>query len=100
MIEARFGSEDLFDDMQQACEAEFKRLAGALQDGVKALLKEQIECIKVDLNALRDENGVLDSERDPEFRERVEAEVESAKRTVARAQELIKEATGRSSSCY
>jgi len=51
---------------------------------MEGIVKEQTELVEADLQMLRNENVVLESERDPEFRIRVGAEVEWARREVER----------------
>lgn len=54
----------------------FKNIACGLQDKVNHLVNQQVGHIEADLQLLRDENVVLESERDPSFRRRVKTEVE------------------------
>jgi hypothetical protein len=51
---------------------------------VKKIVQKQIEFIEADLQMLRDEHVILDSERNPEFRIRVRTEVEWAKEEIDR----------------
>jgi hypothetical protein len=51
---------------------------------VKKIVREQIAFIEADLKILKDENVILDSERNPEFRIRVRTEVEWAKEEIDR----------------
>lgn len=46
---------------------------------MKESVDQQVALIETDLQMLRDENVVLESERNPEFRSRVAAEVDRAR---------------------
>jgi hypothetical protein len=46
---------------------------------MEEVVKQQTGLLQADLQMLRDENVVLESERDPEFRRRVGSEVVRAK---------------------
>lgn len=49
---------------------------------MKEIVNQQVWLVEADLQVLKDENVVLQSERDPEFRRRVGAEVERVRREV------------------
>lgn len=55
------------------------------------LVNQQVGLIEADLRMLRDENVVLESERDPEFRRRVEAEVERVGGEVERIGRVVED---------
>ena len=49
--------------------------------------------IEADLRILKDENAVLESERDPDFRRRVKVELEYVKKEVDRARSAVANAS-------
>ena len=79
-------------DMRKACRADFARLAGELQDSMQNVLSDQITKIESNLKVLRESNAVLGSERDPDFRDKVQNAMEDMERKVAEAQRLIRQA--------
>jgi hypothetical protein len=56
---------------------------------VNEIVNQQVGLVEADLQMLRDENVVLESERDPEFRRRVGAEVERARGEVERIGRVV-----------
>ncbi|RYO90874.1 hypothetical protein DL766_001625 [Monosporascus sp. MC13-8B] len=76
LITGKFGSPSLFNDHRHDCKAKFRDIARRLQDKVNEIVNHQVGLIEADLRMLRDENVMLESERDPEFRMRVGAEEE------------------------
>jgi hypothetical protein len=78
LITGRFGARGLF-------RKGFEDIAGALEDQLLEAVEEQVELVRANLQVLRDENVVLESERDPGFRRRVGAEME---RVMGQVEEL------------
>jgi hypothetical protein len=56
---------------------------------MEEVVEQQIELMEADLQMLRDENVVLESERDPGFRMRVGAEVEWARLEAERIGRMV-----------
>ncbi|KAJ4363420.1 hypothetical protein N0V83_009713 [Neocucurbitaria cava] len=75
LITGRISSRSLFNSHRQDSKERFRQLAAELQVKVRQVVYQQVELLEADLQTLRDENAVLDSERDPEFRRRVELEI-------------------------
>ncbi|KAH8732134.1 hypothetical protein GQ44DRAFT_767167 [Phaeosphaeriaceae sp. PMI808] len=84
LITGRFSSPDLFNEHRSACRNGFREIAQGLQDAVNQDVNAQVDLIRADLQLLSDENVVLESERNPEFRRKLEAEVDSVEVEVAR----------------
>lgn len=55
------------------------------------ILTQQIGSVEADLQMLRNENVLLESERNPKFRKRVKAEVEKIQWDVIRIGNVIKD---------
>ena len=53
----------------------FKELATELQTGIQAAVQTHLAAISQTMDIVRDENVIAESERDGDFRRRVEAEV-------------------------
>jgi hypothetical protein len=58
---------------------------------VNEIINQQVGLVEADLQMLRDENVVLESERDPEFRRRVGAEVERVRGEVERIGRVVED---------
>ncbi|RYP01347.1 hypothetical protein DL765_010864 [Monosporascus sp. GIB2] len=91
LITGKFGSPSLFNDHRRDCKEKFRDIARGLQDKVNEVVNQQVGLIEADLRMLRDENVILESERDPEFRGRVGAEVESVRGEVDRIGRLVED---------
>jgi hypothetical protein len=85
LITGRFGARGLFEEHRRECRKGFEDIAGALEDQLLEAVEEQVELVRANLQVLRDENVVLESERDPGFRRRVGAEME---RVMGQVEEL------------
>ncbi|KAI2485011.1 hypothetical protein Ptr902_03951 [Pyrenophora tritici-repentis] len=75
LMTGAFGSVHMFNDQRRACKADFRDIACSLQKKVNESIRQQVQLIEADLQILKDGNTVLESERDPDFRSRVEAEL-------------------------
>lgn len=53
------------------------------------VVRQQVGYVETDLDVLRNENAVLESERDPEFKRRVETETERARREIERLGRVV-----------
>ncbi|RYO81753.1 hypothetical protein DL764_009715 [Monosporascus ibericus] len=91
LITGKFGSPSLFNDHRRDCKERFRDIARGLQDKVNEVVNQQIGLVEADLQMLRDENVMLESERDPEFRRRVGAEVERVKGEVDRIWRVVED---------
>ena len=69
--------------------ARFREITQNLGTKVKETVEQQVALVEANLQILRDENVVLQSERDPEFRTRLAAEVESVQREVDRMGRVV-----------
>lgn len=59
------------------------------------VVTQQVELVEIDLDTLRDDHKILDSERDFGLRQRVEEEIADAKRQMERLCATIAGAVGR-----
>ncbi|KIY02880.1 uncharacterized protein Z520_01345 [Fonsecaea multimorphosa CBS 102226] len=67
-----FGDDQLFERHRRQFRSRFSALAGGLQDKIQAAIATHLAAVQTDLDTLRNENVALESERHPEFRNRVE----------------------------
>lgn len=88
-IEGRFGSRSLFDEHRRCCKGQFRSMIQELQDELNEVVVEQIGHIESDLQMLKDENVVLESERYPEFRVRVQEEMGRVREEVERLGSIV-----------
>jgi hypothetical protein len=56
---------------------------------VKEIVNQQIRLVEADMQMLRDDNVVLESERNPQFRNRLAVEVERVKLEVDRIGHIV-----------
>jgi hypothetical protein len=77
LITGKFGSASLFTRHRHHCRESFGDIARLLQNNINEIVNQQVELVEADLNMVANENVMLESERDPEFRVRVGAAVES-----------------------
>jgi hypothetical protein len=68
---------------------EFLIVARETQKNLVEILDEQVGWVEADLKMLSDENTILESERDLQFRKRVEEVVDRAKREVERLGQVV-----------
>ena len=71
-----FGSPDLFARHRRLFKDQFREIVNHLQDSVGDMVQEQITLIEADLQMLKDKNAVLESEKNPDFKNRVQEELE------------------------
>ncbi|CAO2651427.1 Nn.00g039970.m01.CDS01 [Neocucurbitaria sp. VM-36] len=88
-ITGRINSGSLFHEHRRFCKESFRDIVLELQDKLDEIVQEQLEFVEADLQILRDENVVLESERNPEFRRRVRAEMERVKGEVERLGRVV-----------
>ena len=65
----------MFESLMRKLNNSFKELANNLQTEVQASVAESLDVISGTLDMVRSENVALESERDPDFRNRVDAEL-------------------------
>ncbi|KAK6859171.1 hypothetical protein PG995_005024 [Apiospora arundinis] len=70
-------------------QGEFAKIADKLQEDLQSTVKLHLESVRVTLDMVRSENVALESERDPEYRARVQARVEMANEEIKRVHELV-----------
>lgn len=80
LIRDAFGSKLLFKQYRRACKTGFESIVSALQDDVDAAVLQQFRLMEADLQVLRDDHAILEAEQDPAFRERVVAQLASARK--------------------
>lgn len=78
-ISTRFSSPNLFIDHRRQFRTKFFAISDTLQQEIKNAVTHQLAFITADLDTLRNENVVLESERNPEFRTRLATEVTRAR---------------------
>jgi BMFP domain-containing protein YqiC len=80
-------------ELQLSFERGFHDLAQELEADVKKAVAAHLSVITNTLDMVRNENVVVESERDPEFRGRVETEVRATMEKVRRLQEIMGRST-------
>ena len=85
LITEAFGSQLLFHRYRKACKTEFKRITTALQDNIDTVIKRQFLHMNADLQVLKNDNAILEAERDPAFRERVVAQLAIVRKEMPRS---------------
>lgn len=71
--------------------AKIGALSGAFQEELKDAVRRQLQFIAADLDTLRNENMILDSERNPEFRVGLATEVDRAREDMKSVKGTINE---------
>jgi len=79
IINRRLRGEDIFVEMEKQLKARFKDIAAELNTHQMDAARAHFQVIKENLDMLRDDNVILESESDPEFRMRVDEAVHRAK---------------------
>ena len=67
----------------------FKAIVDSFQDDIQTAVEEHLAVIKNTLDIVRNDNIALESEREPEFRARVERIIGVVRREIRRIQEVI-----------
>lgn len=80
----------LFQDHRRNCKERFAEIARRIQEEVETTVQEQIEHIRADSEMLQNENTVLECERDPQFRDRVRAEMSRIRSEIEKIQRSTK----------
>ncbi|KAI0003171.1 hypothetical protein F4779DRAFT_602144 [Xylariaceae sp. FL0662B] len=81
--------ESLFADLLQEFRKSFGELAAEFQESVQDAARTHLDNIRATLDIVRSDNVALESETDPGFRARVEAEVMAAKDEMKRLQRSL-----------
>jgi hypothetical protein len=89
LIGGRFGSPTLFHDHRRICENNFRTLADSLHGQINEIVKQQLALVEMDMQILKAENVIEESERDPMFKGKVGAEVKRAKREIKRLGRVV-----------
>ncbi|KAF2266375.1 hypothetical protein CC78DRAFT_459505 [Lojkania enalia] len=89
IITSGFRSPNLFYDHRRQFQEKFREISDELQESVGEVIDQQLAFIEADLDTLRDENVVLESERNPEFRRTLGTEVERVREEMRRVARTI-----------
>jgi hypothetical protein len=81
--------EDLFQGLMRRLKSRFRELANALQTAVQASITESLDVVRGTLDMIRSENIALESEKDPGFRDRVDAELKTVVAEMARIRGVV-----------
>lgn len=92
IMDRALGREALFDNLMFIFKNTYQSHVTELQRGIDAAVDEYLNVVRGTLDIIRDENVAEESEKDPEFRGRVENEVASAQGTIAQIQIAIGDA--------
>lgn len=79
IVNRRLHGEDVFTEMEMQLKGHFNTIAEDLMKQQMEATRAHFRAMKENLDMLRDENVVLESESDPEFRTRVDEEVRTVK---------------------
>lgn len=89
VIGDRLSDQTLFVSLQRGFKSRFIVLAERLQSAVQTAVAKHLSVITNTLDMVRSENVALESERDPEFRGRVERETRTIRREVRRLKSVV-----------
>lgn len=89
IIRTRFGDEELFESLRRQFKNEFSTLAHDLETKIQEAIATRLAVVQNDLNTLRNENVAMESERHPEFRGRVEREVERVREEMVNIHRIV-----------
>ncbi len=82
-------SDNLFEGMMRKFKQRFDSLAEKFQGDVEAAIETHLNAVHGTLDMIRADNIALESERSPQFRQRVDVQVELAKVEIGRIQGVI-----------
>ncbi|KAK0742907.1 hypothetical protein B0T18DRAFT_489791 [Schizothecium vesticola] len=82
IINGRLAQQEQFRNLMQRVRNEFRNLSTQLQTDIQDRLNERLDVIAGILDIVRSDNVAEESERDPEFRARVDEEIQSVKRAM------------------
>jgi len=89
IINSTLEKEKLFEDLMSEFRKRFGDLAIDLQNGIEAAIETHLDVIQRMLDIIKSENITRESEQDPEFRGRVESEIEIAQEKIRQIQAAI-----------
>lgn len=89
IIRERFKNEELFISLGRQFRNRFSRVADDLEREIKRAISSHLEIIRMDLDTLRIENAALEGERYPQFRGRVDAEVQRVRSEMGNVYRLV-----------
>lgn len=89
IIRDRLSDETVFVSLQRSFKNRFSVLAENLQSDIEAAVATHLSVITNTLNIVRNENVALESEREPEFRRRVDGKAREVTNEVRRLQGVI-----------
>jgi hypothetical protein len=89
IMNGRLSDSNLFSSWSTKLRKGCSELSGGLRRDVRELVSAHLEVIRGTLDIIRDENAVLESERDPEFRERVKDSLTWAKEELTRVKAVV-----------
>lgn len=75
VVERKFADEATFESMMRELRRRFKNHAEGLRQKLEELASTHLGAMRATLDLVREENAAEESERDPEFRQRVAEEV-------------------------
>lgn len=81
----------LFEEHRRKCRDNLRKLAQELQEKMIEVVDVQVGLIEVDMQLMRDGNAILESERDLDFKRRVEGEVRTVKMEVERLGRIVEQ---------
>lgn len=90
IIRAKFSDPAIFVSLLAQLKTRFSVLAGNLGDKLQEVIANHLAALKLDLDLIRDENVVLESERDSEFRSRMEKKVKNTRESLQEIQHRIR----------
>jgi hypothetical protein len=89
IVSKKLRDERVFESLQTSFKDSFKAIVESLRGDIQAAISTHLSVITNTMNIIRNENVALESERDPEFRSRVERGVRSAMDEIRRIQDVI-----------
>ncbi|KAF4626102.1 hypothetical protein G7Y89_g12058 [Cudoniella acicularis] len=89
IIKRKLNDEATFESLQRDFKNSFRTQAESLQTDIQTAIATHLAVIKNTLDIVRNENIALESEREPEFRGRVEREARIVKDEISRIQNAI-----------
>jgi hypothetical protein len=89
IIRRGFSDEILFEILRIELRKKFSTLAYDHESKLREAIKANLALVQNDIDTLRNENIALESERNPEFRRRVENEVARIRREMVSIHEIV-----------
>lgn len=79
IITRGYGSNMLFPAHQRLVKDAFQRISTDIESTISTAIAEHIDVVKADIDILRDQNAILESERNPQFRQALSREIQRAR---------------------